>query len=38
MLAALPLHNYIRLTSNAIYTPNGFVDSESRAGSIHLGE
>ena len=38
MLAALPLHNYIRLTSNAMYTPSGFVDSEGRAGSIHLGE
>ena len=38
MLAALPLHNYIHMTSNAMYTPNGFVDSESRAGSIHLGE
>ena len=38
MLAALALHNYFRLTSNAMYTPSGFVDSESEDGSIHLGE
>ena len=24
--------------STASYTPNGFVDSEERDGSIHLGE
>ena len=36
MLAALALHNY--LTSTALYTPNGFVDSESGDGSIYLGE
>ena len=38
MLAALALHNFIRLTTNAMYTPSGFVDSESGDGSIHLGE
>ena len=38
MLAALALHNYLRLTSNAMYTPSGFVDSESGDGSKHLGE
>ena len=38
MLTALALHNYFRLTSNAMYTPSGFVDSESGDGSIHLGE
>ena len=38
MLAALALHNYFRLISNAMYTPSGFVDSESGDGSIHLGE
>ena len=35
MLAALALHNYLRLTSNAMYTPIGFVGSESGDGSIH---
>ena len=38
VLAALALHNYLPLTSNAMYTPSGFVDSESGGGSIHLGE
>ena len=38
MLAALALHNYLRLTSNAMYTPIGFVGSESGDGSIHLGQ
>ena len=38
MLAALDLHNYLRLTSNAMYTPSGFVDSERVDVSIHLGE
>ena len=26
------------MTSNAMYTPSGFADSESGDGSIHLGE
>ena len=38
VLAALALHNYLRPRSTASYTPNGFVDSEERDGSIHLGE
>ena len=38
MLAALTLRNCLRLTSNAMYTPIGLVDSESGDGSIHLGE
>ena len=38
MLATLALHNYFRLTSNAVYTLDGFVDSESGHGSIHLGQ
>ena len=29
VLATLALHNYLCLTSNAMYTPSGFVDSES---------
>ena len=38
VLAALALHNYFRLTSNAMYNPSGFFNSESGDGSIHLGE
>ena len=38
VLATLALHNNLRLTSNAMYTPSGIVDSESRNGSMHLGE
>ena len=38
VLAALALRNYLRQTSTASCTPNGFVDSEERDGSIHLGE
>ena len=38
MLAALALPNYLCLTSNAMYTASGFVDSESGDESIHLGE
>ena len=36
VLAALALHNYLRQTSTASYTLNGFVDSEECDGSIHL--
>ena len=38
VLAAICLHNYLRLTDNAVYTPAGFVDSASRNGEIKLGE
>ena len=38
VLAALPLHNYLRQTITASYTPNGFVDPEKRDSSINLGE
>ena len=38
VLAAMALHNYLRQTNNASYTPNGFVDSENNNGSIRLGE
>ena len=38
VLAALALHNYLRQTNNASYTPNGFVNSEDSEGKIHLGE
>ena len=38
VLSALALNNYLRQTSSASNTPNGFVDSEECDGSIHLGE
>ena len=38
VLAALALQNYPRLISNAMYTPSGFIDSESGNGSILLQE
>ena len=38
VVAGLALHNCLRLISNAIYTPIGFVDSEGGDGSIYLGE
>ena len=31
-LACLALHNYLRLTDNAYYSPGGFVDSEDQEG------
>ena len=37
-MACLALHNYLRQTDNAVYTPVGFADSESRDGSIKEGE
>ena len=37
-VACLALHNYLRQTDNAVYTPVRFVDSESRDGSIKEGE
>ena len=36
--ACLALHNYLRQTSNASYTPFGFVDTESIDGTIKPGE
>ena len=36
--ACLALHNYLRQTCNANYTPNGFIDSESGDGTIKPGE
>ena len=36
--ACLALHNYLRLTSNASYTPRGFIDIESSDGTIKPGE
>ena len=37
-LACLSLHNYLRQTDNATYTPQGFLDSESNDGTIKAGE
>ena len=37
-LACLALHNYLRLTDNAHYSPAGFVDSEDKDGNILPGE
>ena len=32
------LHNYLRLTDNASYTPEGFIDSEDSSGQIIPGD
>ena len=37
-LACLALHNYLRLTENAYYSPSGFIDSEDKDGNIIPGE
>lgn len=37
-LACISLHNYLRLTSNAHYSPTGFVDSEDNNGALLPGE
>ena len=34
----LALHNYLRLTDNATYTPKGFVDSEDSTGNVTVGK
>lgn len=36
--ATVCLHNYLRLTGNAMYCPVGFVDSEDSSGVIREGE
>ena len=38
VLATLALHNYLRLTDNATYTPKGFVDSEDSTGNVTVGK
>ena len=35
--ACICLHNYLRLTENASYVPEGFVDSEDDSGNLILG-
>jgi len=37
-LVCLTLHNYLRLTENARYTPAGLLDSEDRNGNIVPGD
>ena len=37
-LACLALHNYLRLTDNAMYCPEEFVDSYNNSGKIKEGE
>ena len=36
--ATVCLHNYLRLTENATYTPAGFIDSEDSTGNILPGD
>ena len=36
--ACLALHNYLRQTHNAFYTPYGFIDTELTDGTIKPGE
>ena len=36
-LAAIALHNYLRRTDTASYTPSGFIDSEDSSGKIKKG-
>ena len=38
VLACLSLHNYLRLTDNASYYPNGFTDSYDATGNLQQGE
>ena len=38
ILACLALHNYLRQTKNAGYSPRGFTDSEDNSGNLIPGE
>lgn len=38
VLACVALHNYLHLTDNACYSPNGFIDSEDNQGEIRSGD
>ena len=38
VLATIALHNYLRLTDNAVYTPVGSVDSQASSGEIRPGQ
>lgn len=37
-LSCLSLHNYLRLTDNAMYCPGGFTDSYDKTGNMKEGE
>ena len=37
VLACIALHNYLRQTDSARYTPSGFIDSEDLTGTIKKG-
>ena len=37
-LATIALHNYLRLTDNAVYTTVGFVNSQASSGEIRPGK
>ena len=38
VLTTLALHNYLRQTDNAVYTPAGFIDSQNSSGEVQPGE
>ena len=38
VLATIALHNYLRVTDNAVYTPVSFVDSQASSGEKRPGE
>ena len=38
ILSTVCLHNYLRLTDNACYSPIGFTDSEDSTGNVRLGD
>ena len=38
VLSTIALHNYLRLTDNAAYTPVGFADSQTSSGEIRSSE
>ena len=38
VLPTLALHNYLRLTGNATYTPKGFVGSADSTGNVTVGK
>ena len=37
VMACLALHNYLRQTDNAFYSPQGFMDSEESSGNVRPG-
>ena len=37
VMASMALHNYLRMTDNASYCPNGYIDSEGSDGTVIPG-